>query len=106
MPFETTYTTTRYVHEPVTTTTTVEYEYPSYRYYPSYYPTYYRSYYYPYYYPYSYRYYPYTTYTAPETTVVTRTYSADRIRYYSPARVERTTTYHTPTGSRTYTTYL
>ena len=77
----------------------------------------------PYYYPYSKyplrsyydyplysRYYPYYTrpynyyYDYPVTK--TEVIDVERPTYYSPARTVKKTTYHTPTGDRTYTTYL
>lgn len=56
-------------------------------------------------YPYS-RYYPYYSryYDAPADTTVT--YDVERATPLSPARTVKRTTYHSPYGSRTYSTYI
>jgi len=58
-------------------------------------------------YPYYSRYYPYYPRCIDYPAVArTETVEVERPTYYSPSRTVKRTTYHTPTGDRTYTTFL
>jgi hypothetical protein len=53
------------------------------------------------------RYYPYyPRYIDYPAVARTETVEVERPTYYSPSRTVKRTTYHTPTGDRTYTTFL